>query len=477
MKNFFRKVAFGIGPNEDVPSDPLKWALKQVNEVPKLSWTGRLLTEKELRLLYGEYIYNDRKVLRKKYKDNKTLYKFNTDLLTKKTGQKFWEPLEIAVRHNEAINSKSPVLAKLWMFWGNFFTISDKDQLPDYSTGSYQREIIRPNLNQTFEKMVFDVTTSWAMIHHLDNSRSAGPKSETAKADWRKKKNEPATINENHARELLELHTVSPNSGYTQEDIIQLAYIMTGWQNKHDKKKLETADIWFNKKHHQPGKKKVLGKTYKSGKKGLAAVIKDLVNHPSCREFVANRLCTHFITDEPTKEMKAPIIKAFKDSDGSLPEIHKATIKVIFEHNKKYKKFQNPENWFIQLAKISDIQWPPSTKLMDLYELGNEPTRSQKQPTNLLRKIGYNPYRAKQPNGWSDISTDWLSPELLIRRLIYAKESYLLSKPENNNNEFYDKIVQKNFDNSDKILEYINKKDKPSDKQTLLFNHPEFLKA
>jgi uncharacterized protein (DUF1800 family) len=477
MKNFFRKVAFGIGPNEDVPSDPLKWALKQVNEVPKLSWTGRLLTEKELRLLYGEYIYNDRKVLRKKYKDNKTLYKFNTDLLTKKTGQKFWEPLEIAVRHNEAINSKSPVLAKLWMFWGNFFTISDKDQLPDYSTGSYQREIIRPNLNQTFEKMVFDVTTSWAMIHHLDNSRSAGPKSETAKADWRKKKNEPATINENHARELLELHTVSPNSGYTQEDIIQLAYIMTGWQNKHDKKKLETADIWFNKKHHQPGKKKVLGKTYKSGKKGLAAVIKDLVNHPSCREFVANRLCTHFITDEPTKEMKAPIIKAFKDSDGSLTEIHKATIKVIFEHNKKYKKFQNPENWFIQLAKISDIQWPPSTKLMDLYELGNEPTRSQKQPTNLLRKIGYNPYRAKQPNGWSDISTDWLSPELLIRRLIYAKESYLLSKPENNNNEFYDKIVQKNFDNSDKILEYINKKDKPSDKQTLLFNHPEFLKA
>ena len=477
MKNFFRKVAFGIGPNEDVPSDPLKWALKQVNEVPKLSWTGRLLTEKELRLLYGEYIYNDRKVLRKKYKDNKTLYKFNTDLLTKKTGQEFWEPLEIAVRHNEAINSKSPVLAKLWMFWGNFFTISDKDQLPDYSTGSYQREIIRPNLNQTFEKMVFDVTTSWAMIHHLDNSRSAGPKSETAKADWRKKKNEPATINENHARELLELHTVSPNSGYTQEDIIQLAYIMTGWQNKHDKKKLETADIWFNKKHHQPGKKKVLGKTYKSGKKGLAAVIKDLVNHPSCREFVANRLCTHFITDEPTKEMKAPIIKAFKDSDGSLPEIHKATIKVIFEHNKKYKKFQNPENWFIQLAKISDIQWPPSTKLMDLYELGNEPTRSQKQPTNLLRKIGYNPYRAKQPNGWSDISTDWLSPELLIRRLIYAKDSYLLSKPENNNNEFYNKIVQKNFDNSDKILEYINKKDKPSDKQTLLFNHPEFLKA
>ena len=477
MKNFFRKVAFGIGPNEDVPSDPLNWALKQVDEVPNLSWTGRLLTEKELRGHYRDWVYNDRKILRKKYKDNKTLYKINRDLLRHKTGQKFWESLEITVRHNEAINSNNPVLAKLWMFWGNFFTISDKDFLANYSTGPYQREIIRPNLNQTFEKMVYDVTTSWAMIHHLDNSESAGPKSESAKSEWRKRKKEPATINENHARELLELHTVSPNSGYTQEDIIQLAYIMTGWQHKHDKKKLETANVWFNQKHHQRGKKNVLGKTYKSGKKGLAAVIKDLVNHPSCREFVANRLCTHFITDEPTKEMKAPIIKAFKDSDGYLPEIHKAAIKVIFEQNKKYKKFQTPENWFIQLAKISDLQWPPSKTLMDLYELEKKPTRSQREPEWLLKRIGNHPYRAKQPNGWSDISTDWLSPELLIRRLIYAKESYLKSKPENNNNEFYNKIVQKNFDNPDKILEYINKKDKPSDKQTLLFNHPEFLKA
>ena len=81
MKNFFRKVAFGIGPNEDIPSDPLKWALEQLNEVPELSWRGRLHSEKELRLLYREFIYNDRKVLRKKYKDNKTLYKTHRDLL------------------------------------------------------------------------------------------------------------------------------------------------------------------------------------------------------------------------------------------------------------------------------------------------------------------------------------------------------------------------------------------------------------
>ena len=356
MKNFFRKVAYGIGPNEDIPSDPLNWALNQVDEIPDFSWKGKIYSEKELRKHYRDWVYGDRKVLRKKYKDNKTLYKTHKDILRHKTGQKFWESLEISIRHNEGINSNHPVLAKLWMFWGNFFAISEKDFLANYSTGAYQREIIRPNLNQSFEKMVYDVTTSWAMIHHLDNSESAGPKSVTAGEEWRRRKKEPATINENHGRELLELHTVSPKAGYTQEDVIQLAYIMTGWQHRWSKQNLETGNVWFNSEYHQRGKKTVLGKEYKRGKKALAAVIKDLVNHPNCRDFVAERLCRYLITDEPTKEMKQPIIDAFKKSDGHLTEIHKAAIKVAFEYNNKFKKFQTPENWFIQAAKIGDLK-------------------------------------------------------------------------------------------------------------------------
>ncbi len=478
MKNFFRKVAFGIGPNEQVPSDPLKWALDQINDVPELSWKGKIYSEKELRKHYRDWVYGDRKVLRKKYKDNKTLYKTHKDILRHKTGQKFWESLEISIRHNEGINSSSPVLAKLWMFWGNFFAISEKDFLANYSTGAYQREIIRPNLNQTFEKMVYDVTTSWAMIHHLDNSESAGPKSVTASDEWRRRKKEPATINENHARELLELHTVSPKAGYTQEDVIQLAYIMTGWQHRWSKKNLETGNVWFNSEYHQTGKKNVLGKEYKKGKKALAVVIKDLVNHPNCRDFVAERLCRFLITDEPTKEMKQPIIDAFKKSDGFIPDIHKAAIKVAFEYNDKYKKFQTPENWLIQVAKIADLNWPPSPDLMDKYELGQRPFDSQREPEWLLQNIGHHPYRAKQPNGWSDHSADWISPELLIRRLVYAKASYNFAKMENNKNaDYYLKMVENNFDNPGKIMKYLNQKNRSVEKHTLLFNHPEFLKA
>ncbi len=295
MKNFIRKVGFGLGPNDIIPNDPLTWALNQFNEVPKISWTGKIYKEKELRKHYRNWVFNDRKVLRKKYKDNKTLYKVHKDQLRKDTGQKFWESLEISIRHNEAINSQHPVFSKLWMFWGNFFTISEKDFLANYSTGPYQREIIRANMDQTFEKMVYEVTTSWAMIHHLDNSESAGPKSVTAREDWRRRKKRPATINENHARELLELHTVSPKAGYTQNDVIELSKLMTGWQHKYNKSQLETANVTFNRDYHEPGKKTVLGKNYKSGKKALKLVIKDLVNHPNCRDFVATRLCRYLI--------------------------------------------------------------------------------------------------------------------------------------------------------------------------------------
>ena len=330
--------------------------------------------------------------------------------------------------------------------------------------------------------MVYDVTTSWAMIHHLDNSDSVGPKSISAREEWRRRKKEPATINENHARELMELHTVSPKAGYTQEDVIQLAYIMTGWEHRWSKKKLETGNVWFNSEHHQPGKKKVLGKEYKRGKKTLAIVIKDLVNHPNCRDFVAERLCRFLITDEPTKEMKQPIIDAFKKSDGHIPEIHKAAIKVAFQYNDKYKKFQTPENWIIQVAKIADLYWPPKPELMDKYELGQKPFDSHRKPEWLMYDIGHHPYRAKQPNGWSDHSDDWISPELLIRRLVYAKASFHFSKIENTQNaENYSnmikRMIEKNFDNPNKIMKYINQKNRSIEKHTLLFNHPEFLKA
>jgi len=449
FKSFYRKVGFGLSTNDKVPADRLKWATEQLNNIPELLWTGWIPSEKEMRIKYGEWVYGDRKILRKKYKNDKNAYRREKDKLRIKTGERFFELNEHAIRHYQTKYSKQPVFERFWLFWGNHFAISEKDFLAEFSTGPYQREIIRPNMIKTFEDMVHAVTKSWCMIHHLDNSESVGPNSKRGVES-------KDTINENHARELLELHTVSPEAGYTQDDVINLAYIMTGWCHKWNNRVLETGDVWFDQDKHQKGEKIVLGKKYKNdGKRELSRVIHDLSHHPQCIKFVSTKLCRHFITDNPTKDMVDSVIKAWTSSNGNLIKIHKAVIKQVYKHNDTNYKFQLPEVWIMQLSRIFDLNLPISSKKMN-YEFKFEPSNRQEQLTWYLREIGHSPYRAKQPNGWSDYEVDWVSPELLLRRLWFASNEIPNHvKIENYTHDFTAKCLKRNFDNYDRMISII----------------------
>ena len=139
--------------------------------------------------------------------------------------------------------------------------------MPEFTTGPYHREILRPHMTGSFTDMVKAATTSWAMIHNLDNSESVGPNSKRGRD--LKEKGRVATVNENHARELMELHTISPDAGYTQEDVIALSYVMAGWEHRYSKKRSECNPVHFNAEHHEPGTHVVLGKSYKQ--RGLDA--------------------------------------------------------------------------------------------------------------------------------------------------------------------------------------------------------------
>ena len=447
--SFYRKVGFGIGIKDKVPTNPLKWATDQLDEIPELLWTGWIPSEKEMRIKYGEWIYGDRKVLRKKYKNDKNAYRKAKDKLSIKTGERFFELNEHAIRHYQTKYSNQPVFERFWLFWGNHFAISEKDSLADFSTGPYQREIIRPNMIKTFEDMVQEVTKSWCMIHHLDNSESVGPNSKRGIESR-------DTINENHARELLELHTVSPEAGYTQDDVINLAYIMTGWGHKWNNKVLETGDVWFDQDKHQKGEKIVLGKKYKNeGKRELSKVIHDLSNHPQCIKFVSTKLCRHFITDNPTKDMVDPVIKAWTNSNGNLIKIHKAVIQQAYKNNNFTYKFQLPEVWIMQLSRIFDLNLPISSKKMN-YEFKFEPSNRQEQLTWYLNEVGHSPYRPKQPNGWSDYEVDWVSPELLLRRLWFASNEIPNHvKIENYSHSFMSLCLERNFDDHDRMTSMI----------------------
>ena len=487
MSSYFRKVGFGLAKNDEIPNDPLIWATNQFDNYHDLIWSEKLPTVEDQREKFRQFIYEDEK-LRKRFRKNRMEYETEKNKLRAQTGEKFFEPFELSIRHHNALHNGVPAFERMWHFWGNHFSLSDKDFLSSWHYGPYMREVIRPSMNKTFEEMVVEVTTSWAMIHHLDNSENIGPNSIQGKRENSDGDQRKVGLNENHARELLELHTVSPASGYNQADVIDMAKVLTGWGKKWSKKNLWAGPIGFQPERHDMGQKTILGKTYNSknnkmtGNKQLFAVIKDLCNHASCREFVAKKLCQHFVTDEPSQDMINPIIQAWLKSDGFLPDIHKATMKVAFEYGNKYKKFLMPETWLIQNAKMLNFKhyWGPDKFV---FIAGRRPAKREKKIQWILEDLGHPVFRASQPNGFIDKEDEWTSPELIIRRMVYANQfqSYLKGiKKENRslyNNEFYEKIIYKNFDNPENVLKLVLSANTTQNRFVMFANIPEVLKV
>ena len=192
--------------------------------------------------------------------------------------------------------------------------------------------------------------------------------------------------------------------------------------------------------------------------KELKVVIKDLANHPSTRKHIAKKLCQHFICDNPEGEMIAKIVKAWEKNDGNLIEIHKATMETVFQYGLNHRKFSMPELWLLQNAKILDLNY------LDLYPKGFKfkglnPNRAQKLVKNILWEIGHPIYRAKQPNGYIDLEDEWLSPELIIRRLAAARRWDDIANPKvDYNQDFFASVIEKNFDHPENLLKLIKRR-------------------
>ena len=450
--DFFRKIGFGLGPDEIIPEKPIEWAQNQIAEPPALTWPGDIPSASKLLDQRAEFVYQDRKVLREQFKSDRKAYKDAKDQLRYKTGERYYQGLETAIRHHAAVHSEAPVFERLWLFWCNHFAISEKDMLDRWNTGAYHREVIRPHICGNFTDLVKQVTTSWTMIHHLDNSESIGPNSKWGKN--RRERGKTATVNENHARELLELHTVSPAAGYTQKDVVALSYIMAGWENPHSKKRQECNPVKFNGKKHEPGNHVVLGQAFKqkgiSSKNKLIDAIEFLCAHPETPKHICKKLVRHFVCDEPSDEMVAPLLTAWNQTKGDLPSVYKELIKVVYEQTGKNTKFLNPETWLLQCVRMSGADWPPSPEDM-AYDFASKPPKKSRQPEWLMNEMGHNLITPSQPNGWPDTEAEWLSPELLIRRLAVADRLKYPLTP------IYEGIVKKNFDNEQAVLDLLQK--------------------
>ncbi|MBV9523135.1 MAG: DUF1800 domain-containing protein, partial [Alphaproteobacteria bacterium] len=245
-----------------------------------------------------------------------------------------------------------------------------------------------------------------AMLVYLDNFQSVAPGSEPPGAARRflaqapqLQRQVPTGINENYGRELLELHTLGVDGGYTQQDVEALARILTGWTIA----RLNDPDpgtFRFAPAIHEPGPKVLLGKTYReAGIEEGEAALRDLARHPATARHIAAKLACHFIADAPPPGVVALLAKTFRDSDGDLRQVMIALAGAEEAWREPFAKLRNPTELVIAACRAADLRSVPDEALVAS-----------------LRTLDQPAFVAPSPAGWPDRADAWISPESVLRR-------------------------------------------------------------
>jgi uncharacterized protein (DUF1800 family) len=290
---------------------------------------------------------------------------------------------------------------RLVAFWSNHFCISaNKGPLARMWAGAFEREAIRPHVLGRFADMLKAVEQHPAMLFFLDNQQSLGP-------DSRAGINRKRGLNENLAREIMELHTLGVGSGYNQDDVTSLARIITGWTFVGRQGILGTPGSFvFNANAHQPGPQTLLGKTYEAdGVEQGEAALADIARHPSTAKFIATKFARHFVADEPSPALVARLRDVFTNTDGDLKALTLALVDSDEAWAAPLTKLRSPYEFLVAtgrlLARVPDDA--------GIY-LGG------------LNVLGQPLWSPAGPNGFPDTNAAWAAPEGMKLRLDIAAQ-------------------------------------------------------
>ncbi|KAB1083867.1 DUF1800 family protein [Neorhizobium galegae] len=284
---------------------------------------------------------------------------------------------------------------RLAMFWANHFAIATgKGGDVHIMAGAFEREAIRPHVFGRFEDMLLAVESHPAMLYFLDNHQSIGPNSQA-------NKNGKRGLNENLAREIMELHTLGVNGGYDQTDVTSLARIITGWTIYRDEKRPgPMGSFVFNTSAHEPGDHSVMGMTYaEDGVEQGRSVLRDLARHPATAKHIAFKLVRHFVADEPPAGIVREVAAAYTKTHGDLSAVYKALIDSEEAWNPQLSKMRPPLDYVVAMIRATGLRPKPEQIMSTLNALG--------QPF-------WNP---SGPNGFSDVTDGWASSEGLATRI------------------------------------------------------------
>lgn len=317
---------------------------------------------------------------------------------------------DVRSRLSTAALTSRPFNERLALFWANHFTVSTAKASARGIVGAFEREAIRPHIAGSFAALLRAAVSHAGMLRYLDNDNSAGPDSLVVRRQARRPADAGPRIsglNENLAREVLELHTLGVNGGYSQSDVTEFARVLTGW--RVPLRELINAPEGsptsrFEPAWHQPGSKTVLGKTYAEGPEALGAVLHDLALHPATARFVATKLARHFVADDPPPALVARLEQVFSRSGGDLSQVCRTLVEAPEAWPPQPAKLKTPEEFVIASAR--------------LLRLGEQ--AFARAPDAGIGQLGQRVQAAPSPAGWPDRSEEWLGPDAVWKRVEWA---------------------------------------------------------
>jgi len=394
---------FGLGarPDEAPPGDPRKWLLGQFAryQAKPAAWAAL----PGAGAIAADYLV-DRQQMRSAAEADKAVER-------KLLGQESRDTYRMAVnaRAASALASDTPFVERLVHFWSNHFAISADKLVVIPFAGAFEAEAIRPNLLGKFEDLLLAVERHAAMQLYLDQAQSIGPNSMLANLATQRNPQRKAGLNENLAREIMELHTLGVRTGYTQSDVTEFARALTGWSTgglgRGQRFGGEPGSFVFRPGMHEPGARTVMGKTYAEAGEGQAgAILHVLATAPGTADHIATKLARHFVSDNPPPTLVRRLSAAFSSSGGDLPTVYRALVEAPEAWAPQPAKFKTPWEWLISAARG-----------IGMRELGDV------QVAPMMQQLGQPVWRPGSPAGFDDIAASWAAPDALVRRVEVAQ--------------------------------------------------------
>jgi uncharacterized protein (DUF1800 family) len=373
----------------------------------------------------------------------------------------------VGARLQVAVNSEQDFAERLVHFWSNHFAVSTDKVVITALAGNYEFDAIRPHIFGKFGDMLKAAVKHPTMLLYLDQAQSIGPNSMFAKR-VNARRDVDLGLNENLAREILELHTLGVRTVYSQDDVTEFARALTGHTisglARGSIRRLVDGDqpageMVFVDAIHEPGTRRVVGRGYaQTGVAQADAILSDLATHPATARHIATKLATHFVADTPPAALVGKLEADFLKTGGDLTSLYRTLIAAPESWAADVPKFKTPWEWTVSALRALQVKDLPG----------------KQQAAGLFLQMGQPIWRPGSPAGFGDQAKDWAGPAALMRRVEIAGRFARLSGGRIDARTLAPKILPGSLD--PRTAEHIARAESPEQGLALLLIAPEFLR-